>query len=178
MSTAVWGGKGWFCFKLPYIVHHQRKWDQGLGQLGSWGQELRKRTWKGAVTVLLKRLPQTAFSQTAWLSVQGSPHSGLGPSTSITDLENAPQACLLSLFMDTFSQLRLPPLWWLKPDLRCQADIKHQHNILLLLFFVFLETGFLCVALAVLELTLPPASASRVLGLKAWVTTPGTSVTF
>jgi hypothetical protein len=45
------------------------------------------------------------------------------------------------------------------------------------------ETGFLCIALAVLdfvdqaglELRNPPASASRVLGLKACATTPGSS---
>jgi hypothetical protein len=37
--------------------------------------------------------------------------------------------------------------------------------------FFFFETGFLCAALAVLELRNPPASASQVLGLKAWVTT-------
>jgi hypothetical protein len=50
-------------------------------------------------------------------------------------------------------------------------------------FLVFFKTGFLCVALAVLELHSvdqaglelrnPPASASRVLGLKACATTPG-----
>jgi hypothetical protein len=58
--------------------------------------------------------------------------------------------------------------------------------LFLFLFFCFLfffETGFLCIALAVLELTFvdqaglelrnPPASASRVLGLKACATTPG-----
>jgi hypothetical protein len=49
--------------------------------------------------------------------------------------------------------------------------------------FLFFETGFLCVALAVLELTFvgqaglelrnPPASASYVLGLKACATSPG-----
>jgi hypothetical protein len=48
-------------------------------------------------------------------------------------------------------------------------------------FFWFFETGFLCVALAVLELNSveyaglklinPPASASQVLGLKACATT-------
>jgi hypothetical protein len=36
-------------------------------------------------------------------------------------------------------------------------------------FFWFFETGFLCVALAVLELRNVPASASRVLRLKAWL---------
>jgi hypothetical protein len=50
-------------------------------------------------------------------------------------------------------------------------------------FFWFFETGFLCIALAVLELNFVgqvglklrnlPASASRVLGLKACATTPG-----
>jgi hypothetical protein len=49
-------------------------------------------------------------------------------------------------------------------------------------FFWFFETGFLCVAQAALEFTVdqaglelrnPPASASRVLGLKACTTTPG-----
>jgi hypothetical protein len=50
-------------------------------------------------------------------------------------------------------------------------------------FFLVFETGFLCIALAVLELTFvdqaglelrnPPASASPVLGLKACATTPG-----
>ena len=44
--------------------------------------------------------------------------------------------------------------------------------------FFFFETGFLCVALAVLELRNPPASASRVLGLKACTTTPGLSHVF
>ena len=50
------------------------------------------------------------------------------------------------------------------------------------LFFFFFETGFLCIVLAVLELTLqtrlasnseihPPVSASQVLGLKACATT-------
>jgi hypothetical protein len=43
----------------------------------------------------------------------------------------------------------------------------------ILFFFWFFETGFLCVALAVLELRNPPASASQVLGLKACATTPG-----
>jgi hypothetical protein len=37
--------------------------------------------------------------------------------------------------------------------------------------FCLFETGFLCVALAVLELRNPPASASQVLGLKACSTT-------
>ena len=37
----------------------------------------------------------------------------------------------------------------------------------------FFETGFLCVALAVLELRDLLASASKVLGLKACPTTPG-----
>jgi hypothetical protein len=50
-------------------------------------------------------------------------------------------------------------------------------------FFFFFETGFLCIALAVLELNSVdqaglelrnlPASASRVLGLKECATTPG-----
>jgi hypothetical protein len=49
---------------------------------------------------------------------------------------------------------------------------------------LFFETGFICIALAVLELTHfvdqadlelrnPPASASQVLGLKACATMPG-----
>ena len=37
----------------------------------------------------------------------------------------------------------------------------------------FFNKGFLCVALAVLELRNPPASASPVLGLKVCATTPG-----
>ena len=43
-------------------------------------------------------------------------------------------------------------------------------------FFGFSEIGFLCVALAVLELRNPPASASQVLGLKVCATTPGLAV--
>jgi hypothetical protein len=35
-------------------------------------------------------------------------------------------------------------------------------------FFFFFETGFLCIALAGLELRNPPASASQVLGLKVF----------
>jgi hypothetical protein len=44
--------------------------------------------------------------------------------------------------------------------------------VILFFFFWFFETGFLCVALAVLELRNLPASASRVVGLKACATTP------
>jgi hypothetical protein len=40
------------------------------------------------------------------------------------------------------------------------------------------KTGFFCVALAVLELKNPPASASQVLGLKARTTTPGATDIF
>jgi hypothetical protein len=36
--------------------------------------------------------------------------------------------------------------------------------------FFFFKTGFLCVALAVLEIRNLPASASQVLGLKAYAT--------
>jgi hypothetical protein len=39
------------------------------------------------------------------------------------------------------------------------------------LSFFFFQTGFLCVALAVLELRNTPASASQLLGLKACTTT-------
>jgi hypothetical protein len=58
-----------------------------------------------------------------------------------------------------------------------------QDLFIYLFFGFFFKTGFLCIALAVLELTFVdqaglelrnlPASASRVLGLKAWATTPG-----
>jgi hypothetical protein len=57
--------------------------------------------------------------------------------------------------------------------------------VFFLFCFCFFETGFFCIALTVLELTFvdqdslelrnPPASASRVLGLKACTTTPGSS---
>jgi hypothetical protein len=40
-----------------------------------------------------------------------------------------------------------------------------------LFLFLFFKTGYLCVALAVLELRKLPASASQVLGLKACATT-------
>jgi hypothetical protein len=40
-------------------------------------------------------------------------------------------------------------------------------------FGFFFEAGFLCIALAILKLRNPPASASQVLGLKACATTPG-----
>jgi hypothetical protein len=45
---------------------------------------------------------------------------------------------------------------------------KKEEKIIFFNFFVclFFETGFLCLALAVLELRNPPASASRVLGIK------------
>jgi hypothetical protein len=42
---------------------------------------------------------------------------------------------------------------------------------LFVFFFFFFETGFLCVAMAGLELRNPPASASQVLELKACTTT-------
>ena len=41
------------------------------------------------------------------------------------------------------------------------------------LFLVFFETGFLCVALTVLELRDPSSSVSQVLGLKVCATTSG-----
>jgi hypothetical protein len=54
---------------------------------------------------------------------------------------------------------------------------RHKNRSRFFIFFCFFKTGFLCVALAVLELNFvdqaglelrnPPASASRVLGLKA-----------
>jgi hypothetical protein len=44
--------------------------------------------------------------------------------------------------------------------------------------FVFFKTGFLCVALAVLELRNPPASASQVLRLKACATTARRTMSF
>jgi hypothetical protein len=64
-----------------------------------------------------------------------------------------------------------------------QTWVKECFCLFVCLFvFGFSETGLFCVALAVLELTAdqagqelrdPPASASRVLGLKACATTPG-----
>jgi hypothetical protein len=57
---------------------------------------------------------------------------------------------------------------------------KINKSFCLFVWFGFFETGFLCLALAVLELTLfqagfqlrnPPASPSQVLGLKACATT-------
>jgi hypothetical protein len=59
--------------------------------------------------------------------------------------------------------------------------------VLFFCFLVFLRQGFLCVALAVLELTLYqadlelrnlPASASQVLGLKVCATTPSSQHAF
>ena len=41
------------------------------------------------------------------------------------------------------------------------------------LFVLFFETGFVCITLGALELRNLPASASRVLGLKACTTIPG-----
>jgi hypothetical protein len=49
-------------------------------------------------------------------------------------------------------------------------------GIFFFFFFWFFETGFLCIALAILELRNLPASASQVLGLKARVTTPGCTI--
>jgi hypothetical protein len=58
-------------------------------------------------------------------------------------------------------------------------------KILIFFFFWFFETGFLCVALAVLEHSVDqaglelrnlPASASRVLVLKACTTMPGLKI--
>jgi hypothetical protein len=44
--------------------------------------------------------------------------------------------------------------------------------LLVCLFLFFFETGFLCVDQAGLELRNLPASASGMLGLKVWATTP------
>jgi hypothetical protein len=59
----------------------------------------------------------------------------------------------------------------------CSITTQHQKNNGGGLCF---ETGLLCVALAVLELRNPPASASasQVLGLKACGTTPGRKTVF
>ena len=52
----------------------------------------------------------------------GTTHNGVGPFTSITNLENALQAGLQPDLIEAFSQLRLPPLY---DDSRlCKADIK------------------------------------------------------
>jgi hypothetical protein len=50
---------------------------------------------------------------------------------------------------------------------------KNQYEIRTRVVFFFLETGSLCVALGVLELRNPHASASQVLGLKACAPLPG-----
>jgi hypothetical protein len=68
---------------------------------------------------------------------------------------------------------------------RCPQVIQNRSR-LILFFFFFLETGFLCspgcpgthfVDQAGLKLRNLPASASRVLGLKAFATTPGIRLT-
>jgi hypothetical protein len=48
---------------------------------------------------------------------------------------------------------------------------QYESRILTFLLLLFFEKGFLCIALAVLELRNPPASASQMLGLKACATT-------
>ena len=55
----------------------------------------------------------------------------------------------------------------------CKIERKYVNNIcfFFVCFCFFETTGFLCVALAVLELRNPPASAFQVLGLKACATT-------
>ena len=45
-----------------------------------------------------------------------------------------------------------------------------KHFFVCLFVILVLDTGFLCIALAVLELRNPPASASQVLGLKVCAT--------
>ena len=61
----------------------------------------------------------------------------------------------------------------------CFMYVSEEHEFgflfVCLFVFVFLKTGFLCVAPAVLEHRNPPASASQVLGLQACTTTPGFS---
>jgi hypothetical protein len=59
-----------------------------------------------------------------------------------------------------------------KPLDKRGAQFSSEKHFLFFLF-LFFETGFLCVALAVLKLRDPPASASQVLGSKAHATTPG-----
>jgi hypothetical protein len=72
---------------------------------------------------------------------------------------------------------------FLLSDRGASRDISYFY-ILFIYLFIYLETGFLCIALAVLELTVDqadlrtelrnlPASVSQVLGLKACATTPG-----
>ena len=66
--------------------------------------------------------------------------------------------------------------------IKLEANETHRFIMFCFVLFLFFETGFLCIALAVLgfvdqaglKLRNLPASASRVLGLKACATMPGT----
>lgn len=51
----------------------------------------------------------------------GTTYRGLGSPTSISNQENARQTCLLTSFMEVFSQLRAP---FPKYSSLCQVDIK------------------------------------------------------
>jgi hypothetical protein len=65
--------------------------------------------------------------------------------------------------------------------IKLEANETHRFIMFCFVLFLFFETGFLCIALAVLgfvdqaglELKNPPASTSQLLGLKACATVPG-----
>ena len=84
-----------------------------------------------------------------------------------------------SVFLLVFYFIKISPFI----QLFTFATLLHKSFFKIFFFFFFFETGFLCIALAVLELNSvdraglelrnPPTFASQVLGLKACATMPG-----
>lgn len=98
-------GQERFYFILQLIVYHEGKPGQGL-QTETWERELKQKPWRNP-TYWLARF---AFLPTLnRLPGRGTTHTGLGPSPSVINQENALQS---SLQAETFSKLRpcLPKL--------------------------------------------------------------------
>ena len=105
-QKANWGEEG-----LVHItVHHQRKSGQELMQsrnleAGADAEAMGSAAYCLDLLGLLSLLSSTTQDHQFR---DGTTHSGLGPPPCTINLENVLQACLL--LMETFFQLRLPPL--------------------------------------------------------------------
>ena len=91
-------------------------------------------------------------------------YSGLGLPTSITGQENAPQTCLQINLMQTFSQLRLLPFWWL---ICIKLTIK---NLISAQLLIVIAIKYNFMFKANLELTFLQKKKKRLSRSVAWLT--------
>jgi hypothetical protein len=97
----------------PFII--QSNEGRNSVRAGTWRQELMQRPGRDAAYWLAPHGLLSLLSyRTQVHQLRHDPtHNRLGPPPSITNLRKCLMACLQPDFIETFSQLRLSPLWWL-----------------------------------------------------------------